>query len=93
MSKHFTVFLLGIFVAILSITGFPADWKTLFYILAGVSVSVISLLIRKDINSLHTILRGKDHTVTDSFVQSSHIDTYGKTGRVSNEGNFKRIID
>lgn len=74
-------------------TGFPAGWKTLFYILAGVSVSIISLLIRKEINFLHSILKGKGHTVTDSFVQSSHIDTYGKTGRVSNEGNFKHIID
>lgn len=93
MSKHFTVFLLGIFVAILPTTGFPDGWKTLFYILAGVSVSIISLLIRKEVNSLHGILKGKDHTITDSFVQSSHIDTYGKTGRVSSEGNFKHLID
>lgn len=93
MSKHFTVFLLGIFVAILSMTGFPEGWKTLFYIIAGVSVSIISLLIRKEINSLNAILKGKGHTITDSFVQSSHIDTYGKTGRASNEGNFKHMID
>lgn len=93
MSKHFIVFLLGIFVVILPMTGFPTGWKTLFYILAGVSVSIISLLIRKEINSLYSILKGKGHTVTDSFVQSSHIDTYGKTGRVSNEGNFKSLID
>lgn len=93
MSKHFIIFSLGIFTAILPVTGFPSSWKTFFYVVVGITVSITSLLLRKEINSLHSILKGKSHTITDSFVQSGHIDTYGKTGRVSNETNFKRIID
>ena len=93
MSKISFLFLMGILIAILSATGFPSGWKIIFYAVMGVAVSVTVLLIRKDINSLRRFLKGKEHTVTDSFVQSSHIDTYGKTRKQANESNIRSMLD
>ena len=91
MSKIFLTFSLGILTAILSGTGFPIGWKTFFFAIIGITVSIISLLIRKEINSLRRALRSKEHTVTDSFVQNSHIDTYGRASQVASEGHIKKI--
>lgn len=93
MSKHFIIFSLGIFTAILPATGFPSGWKTFFYVAVGVTVSIISLLLRKETSSLRGILKGKEHTITDSFVQSSHIDTYGKVDKAAIDANVRHIID
>lgn len=92
MSKISFLFLLGILIAILSATGFPSGWKMIFYIILGLAVSITALMLRKDINSLRRALKGKEHTITDSFVQSSHIDTYGKTRKSTEEANIRNII-
>ena len=93
MSKIFLIFSLGVLIAILPGTGFPIGWKTIFYVIIGVTVSIIALLIRKEINSLRRALRSKEYTVTDSFVQNSHIDTYGRVGKVASEGHAKHIVN
>lgn len=92
MSKNSFIFLLGIIVAILPATGFPNDWKTVFYVIIGITVSIVASLLRKEINSLRQALKGREYTVTDSFVQNSHIDTYGKTGKITSEGNSRHIV-
>ena len=84
--------MLGILTAVLPATGFPSGWKTVFQIIMGVAICVASLLLRKNINSLRRILKGREHTVTDSFVQSSHIDTYGKTRKSADEVNIKNML-
>lgn len=92
MSKISFLFLLGALTAILPATGFPSGWKMIFYIIIGVAISITALMLRKDINSLRRALKGREHTITDSFVQSSHIDTYGKTRKSTEEANVRNII-
>jgi len=87
MSKISLIFSLGIITAVLSETGFSSLWKTIFYAVLGVAVSIIALLIRKEINSLRRALKGREHIITDSFVQNSHIDTYGRAGKTASEGH------
>ncbi len=93
MSKISLIFLFGIIVAILPFTGFPTSWKTLFYVMIGLLVSVAASLLRKEINSLRQSLKGREHTITDSFVQNSHIDTYGKANKITSESNAKHMIN
>lgn len=93
MSKISLIFSLGILVAILPATGFSSGWKTIFHIIIGIIISIIALLIRKEINSLRHSLKSRERTVTDSFVQNSHIDTYGRAGKTASEGHAKNIIN
>lgn len=93
MSKISLIFSLGVLTAILPAMGFPIGWKTVFYVIIGVAISSVSLLLRKEINSLRGTLKSREHTVTDSFVQNSHIDTYGKAGKIASEGHTKNIIN
>ena len=87
MSKISIIFSLGILVAILPGTGFSGGWKTAFYVISGIAVSIIALLVRKEIKSLRRALKGKEHIITDSFVQNSHIDTYGRAGKAASDGH------
>lgn len=93
MSKNSLIFSLGVLTAILSLTGFSNNWKTIFYAIIGIAISITALLMRKEINSLRRALRSREHTVTDSFVQNSHIDTYGRTHKLASEGHAKNIIN
>ncbi len=93
MSKISLIFSLGILVAILPATGFSSGWKTIFYVIVGIAISIVALLLRKEINSLRRALKGRERTVTDSFAQNSHIDTYGRAGKTASEGHAKNIIN
>lgn len=84
MSKISFIFLLGVLVVILPWTGFMNNWKTIFYAMIGVAISITVLLLKKEINLLRKALKSREHTITDSFVQNSHIDTYGKTHKAGN---------
>lgn len=85
--------MLGILTVVLPAIGFPSGWKTVFQIIIGVSICIVSLVLRGNINSLRRILKGREHTVTDSFVQSSHIDTYGKTRKSADEIGIKNMLN
>ena len=73
MIKISTIFALGIFIALIPFSGFPNDStfpvKNILYIISGISVTVLSFLIRKEleevIKHLHT-----EVVKTDSFFQS-----------------------
>lgn len=93
MSKISLIFSLGILVAVLSWMGFSNNWKTIFYAIIGVAISIIALLLRKEINSLRRALRSREHTITDSFVQNSHIDTYGRAGKTGSEDHARHIVN
>ncbi len=58
MIKISTIFVLGILVVLVQYTGFPLDWKNFLYIIFGLSITVLSFLIRKELDKvvkhLHT---------------------------------------
>ncbi|MDE1988668.1 MAG: hypothetical protein KGJ58_01160 [Patescibacteria group bacterium] len=93
MSKISFLFLLGILTTILPVTGFPSGWKNLFYALIGLLMCLAVLSLRKEMNSLKQSLKGREHTITDSFVQNSHIDAYGKSAKIASESSTKHIIN
>lgn len=45
MRKHWTIFAIGILVAVMPFTGFPGAWKTFFYVAFGLAVAVLIFLI------------------------------------------------
>lgn len=93
MSKISLIFSLGILVVVMPWTGFLNNWKTIFYAIIGAAISITALLLRKEIDSIRRALRSREHIVTDSFVQNSHIDTYGRTHKIASEGHAKNIIN
>jgi hypothetical protein len=54
MIKISTIFALGILIALVPFSGFSADFKYFLYVVFGLSVSVLSYLIRKE---LHEVLK------------------------------------
>lgn len=73
MIKISTIFALGIFIAFIPFSGFPNDSvfpvKNILYIVCGLSVTILSIIIRKEleevVRQLHTeVLK------TDSFTES-----------------------
>ena len=70
MIKISTIFALGIFIAIIPYTGFPIEWKNILYVISGLTVAVLSFLIRKEleevIRHLHTQV-----IKTDTFSESN----------------------
>ena len=61
-----------------------------FYVIVGIAISIVALLLRKEINSPQSASKGEERTVTDSFAQNSHIDTYGRAGKTASEGHAKK---
>jgi hypothetical protein len=70
MVKISTIFGLGVLVTVMQFFGFSSGVKNYFYFLAGITVVVLSVLIR---NELHEVLRHL-HGIeikTDTFSQSA----------------------
>lgn len=70
MVKISTIFGLGVLIAVMQFLGFSSGIKNYFYFLAGLTVVVLSVLIR---NELHEVLRHL-HGIeikTDTFSQSA----------------------
>ncbi|MFA6797439.1 MAG: hypothetical protein WCR40_01920 [Candidatus Paceibacterota bacterium] len=70
MVKISSIFALGVLVTIMQFLGFSADIKNYFYLLAGLSVTVISILIRGELHEVLRHLHGVE-IKTDTFSQSS----------------------
>ena len=74
MVKISTIFALGIFIAIIPFTGLPNDAalpvKNILYIVFGLSVTVLSILIRKELEEVIKHLYTEDVVKTDTFAES-----------------------
>jgi hypothetical protein len=74
MVKISTIFALGIFIAVIPFTGFPNDGsfpvKTILYIICGLSVTVLSVMIRKELEEVLKHLHS-DVVKTDTFSESN----------------------
>jgi len=74
MVKISTIFALGIFIAIIPFTGLPNDAafpvKNILYIVSGLSVTILSILIRKELEEVIKHLYTEDITKTDTFTDS-----------------------
>jgi hypothetical protein len=73
MIKISTIFGLGIFIAIIPFTGLPNDstfpLKNILYIVCGLLVTILSVLIRKELEEVVKHLYS-DHVKTDTFSDS-----------------------
>ena len=82
MIKISTIFALGIFIAVIPFTGFPNDsvlpLKNILYILSGLSVTVLSFMIRKELEDvvrhLHTEVVKTDTFSENGPKQSENIE-------------------
>lgn len=70
MVKISTIFALGIFVALIQYLGLPLDWKNFFYIVSGLLITVLSIMIRKELNAVLKHLHS-DPVQTDTFAESA----------------------
>jgi hypothetical protein len=68
MVKISTIFSLGIFIAVIPFTGFPFSVKNFLYIISGLLVTVLSLLIRKEL----------EEVVKHSYTEIVKTDTFSE---------------
>lgn len=69
MVKISTIFALGLLIAVIPFTGFPIDIKNLLYIVSGLAVTVLSVMIRKELEEVIKHLYS-DTVKTDTFAES-----------------------
>ena len=74
MVKISTIFALGIFIALIPFLGLPFDWKTFLYVVSGLSITALSILIRKELNVVLKHLHS-DVVKTDTFAESTPSQT------------------
>ena len=67
MSKQRMLVILGVLVAIMPFSGFPSSWRTIFFLIFGVSIIVLAYQIDKIIKHLK-----KENELT-SFVDNRDI--------------------
>ena len=65
MIKISTISFLGFLVMITSLFGIPATWKNIIYILAGLSIFVLSFLIRRELHKVLQVLHGHKPEAVD----------------------------
>lgn len=71
MVKISSIFVLGFLVALIPFSGFPIDWKNTFYILFGLAITVLSVLIRRELHEVLKRLHDSHEIKTDTFSQNS----------------------
>ena len=75
MIKISAIIALGIFIAIIPFTGFPNESsfpvKNFLYIVCGLSVTVLALLIRRELEEVVKHLYTTDIIKTDTFSESN----------------------
>lgn len=70
MIKISTIFVLGIFIALVQFLGFPLAWKNFLYIVSGLLITTLSILIRKELNEVLKHLHS-DVLTTNTFAEST----------------------
>lgn len=72
MVKISTIFGLGLLIAVMQFLGFSADVKNYFYILSGLLVTVLSVLIRRELHEVIKHLHDINMDLkSDTFTESS----------------------
>jgi FtsH-binding integral membrane protein len=72
MSKHSTIFLLGVIVAMLPFLGFPSSYDRIILMIIGLAIAFFATLIRIDINRINKKLGLEQKVVrTPVFVDSN----------------------
>lgn len=75
MIKISTIFALGIFIALIPFSGFPNDSafpvKNILYIISGLLVTILSVLIRKELEEVIRHLYA-DGVKNDTFSESGY---------------------
>jgi len=71
MVKISSIFVLGLFVALMPFSGFPIAWKNTLYILLGLAIVVLSVLIRRELHEVLRRLHDSHEIKTDTFSQNS----------------------
>ena len=68
MSKNKLILIIGIAVFAMPFLGFPSSWKTVFYILAGMTLVVIAFISH---SRRQVIITQQADVVTEVFVQTN----------------------
>ena len=66
MTKQRTIFILGLWVAILPYLGFPNSWKKILFLLAGLAIAYLAYLLYRQSKGIHAVKEGKTNTYTDN---------------------------
>lgn len=66
MSKQKLIFILGIWIALLSFLGFPENWKRAFFVLTGFLLAFLGYLIHKEQKKQKENCKENDNIFTDS---------------------------
>ena len=74
MSKETSVILLGLFVFVMPLSGFPGAWRTFFIMAAGLALVIIGFFMRS------RALGNSERLTTDPFVESIHQAPQTKPG-------------
>lgn len=64
MTKEMWLIVLGILAVVVPYTGFPGVWKTVFFVVAGITIAAIGFLLRGE-----ALSRG-DSRLDEHFVES-----------------------
>jgi hypothetical protein len=72
VSRNKINLLIGILVAAMPFLGFPAQWKTIFYVVAGAILIISAVLLHIRRRSVLN-LRREQHIVTDVFVENGKL--------------------
>lgn len=74
MIKISTIIALGVFIALIPFTGFPNDaafpMKNILYVFCGLSITILAILIRKELEEVVKHLYSPDLIKTDTFSES-----------------------
>lgn len=68
MIKISTISVFGILIALVPYTGFPSETKTFLYVFFGLLITILSLIIRKELHEVVRMLHSEEKN--DTFSQS-----------------------
>ena len=100
MKKTSIIITLGIFIVVIPFLGFPQSWETTFFVLAGLSISILSFSLKsKNMKSSHCENKNNnshykledisdDNLTTEQKVEKSFVESKPK-----NEVTDSIIID
>ena len=66
MTKYTIIIVLGFFIALMPFFGFPGSWKTVFFVIAGMSVVILTFLRRREITN---------EKKTDVYIEHTYYDS------------------